>query len=249
MSNFNNAKNVAIVVSLGNEKDPMQSKLLSCETRNGTLEGIGSKLALLGKYALIVHDKDTKGDGTPKTAHIHIVLNSDKGASSNTWIKSVSEAFGGIVKEAISMEPIRSNTAALRYLIHADNLEKTQYDKTAIVTNMGTAVESALNQHEITLEGLLNCASASEYFAYVGKDNYSKYRSAWKDLQEEAMHNRVREDDFAQYKDDVSHVTSEIRDFISERKDFLQKDVLEHLIRWQQMLIFGASYFFEKENN
>lgn len=245
MSTFNNSKNVAFVVSLGDEKDPVQQSLLTCELGSKEQEELGSKLATkYGKYAYILHDRDVKEDGSLKTPHLHIVVTSDKASSASTWIQSLSETIG-VKKEAISIEAVRSNIGAIRYLCHKDQPNKTQYEETAICTNVKEYVKQALNSHEVTLEGLKNCATASEYFEYVGKDNYSKYRSAWKDLQEETYHNRAREDEYTRYKEVANKVIEEIGAFLGAERGILNKKTEEKLNRWQSMLVFGP-FFFEK---
>lgn len=253
MSTFNNAKNVAIVISLGDEKSPRQShllKLLECKTTmlsNGQ-DVLGHSLTGLGKYAYILHEKDLKEDNNPKTPHIHLVLTSDKGASSNTWIKALSEVLD-VEKEAISVEPVRSLNSALRYLLHLDNPEKHQYEKEAIHSNMGKALEDALSYHDITLEGLKKCSTASEYLTYVGLDNYSKYRMAWKDLLEESSEMRKTKNLYSSFMQDAMSVVDEMGAYLADKSEFKSKKLEELLMRWQQRLVFGPIDEDNEENN
>lgn len=78
-------------------------------------------------YAYIQHDKDTSPDG-PVGLHFHVYMNFN---GSPVKFKYIKEAFPfGDIKES------RSKNACVQYLIHKNNPEKFQYEKTEIIHNM-----------------------------------------------------------------------------------------------------------------
>lgn len=85
-------------------------------------------------YAYIIHDKDVLPDGNPKEKHAHILL-------SLSDAKTFTQVLGWLKREVICSggnifaQPLKSREKAERYLTHADNPEKYQYPKDAIVTN------------------------------------------------------------------------------------------------------------------
>lgn len=69
----------------------------------------------------ILHDKDTKSDGSLKKAHWHIVLV----FRNDRWSTAVSKEFG---IERRWVEAIRNQESMLYYLIHFKEEKKHQYD-------------------------------------------------------------------------------------------------------------------------
>lgn len=74
------------------------------------------------EYAFIYHDKDLKDDLSDfKKAHYHFQVYYDTQKSLTTWGK----LFG---VELNYIQKINNKASAIRYLIHADNNDKAQYD-------------------------------------------------------------------------------------------------------------------------
>lgn len=85
-------------------------------------------------WAICTHDRDTKEDGTPKDEHTHILIYTYN-AKTASAIKKAFDRYSNEIYRDTETEP--QNTLAQicfdmpsqwRYLIHADNREKAQYD-------------------------------------------------------------------------------------------------------------------------
>lgn len=83
-----------------------------------------------------LHDSDKNDDGTPKKAHYHIVLIFE-GNKSYEQIKSITDSLGQPIPQRV-----QSLQGSVRYLIHADNPEKYQYQKTDIECHGGAIIDS-----------------------------------------------------------------------------------------------------------
>ena len=80
------------------------------------------------RYAFILHDKDKSPDG-PAPEHFHIVIWFNV-STKNIRFKMLKDLFPfGSIQQA------RSKNASVQYLIHKNNPEKYQYNKTEIFTN------------------------------------------------------------------------------------------------------------------
>lgn len=86
------------------------------------------KLAEAKIEALVspLHDKDKNPDGEPKKAHYHVILMFET-VKTIEQVKEITEKIGGV-----GVEKINSLRGYARYLIHADNPEKAQYNKADI---------------------------------------------------------------------------------------------------------------------
>lgn len=74
-----------------------------------------------------LHDKDINADGTTKKAHWHVLLLFES-VKTLEQAKRVAENIGGVGCEAIN-----GLRGYARYLIHADNPEKAQYNSADVV--------------------------------------------------------------------------------------------------------------------
>ncbi|MDH4961095.1 Rep family protein [Ligilactobacillus salivarius] len=82
-----------------------------------------------------LHDKDVNPDGEKKKAHWHIVMLFD-GKKSYSQIKEITDSINSPIPQKTL------NTRGLvRYLIHMDNPEKYQYDRSEIVSHAGADVD------------------------------------------------------------------------------------------------------------
>ena len=82
-----------------------------------------------------LHDKDTNPDGTPKKPHWHIILmyGSKKAYSQ---VLEVAELLHAPIPQKV-----QNTKGTVRYLVHTDNPEKYQYNKSEIVCHGGAEVE------------------------------------------------------------------------------------------------------------
>lgn len=131
MANFNNGKNIAVVIQ--------------CQKEKGVLARLDKKAPSLfgrGRYAYILHDKDKLDKGGMKGKHIHLVLCAEVGMSSANWIKHFADGLE-IDPSAISVQMQGSEKKCLRYLLHLDDGAKHQYDRSEVVTNMDETCKKA----------------------------------------------------------------------------------------------------------
>lgn len=73
-----------------------------------------------------LHDKDVNPDGSPKKPHWHVLI-MFAGVKTKEQAQAVIDAIGGVGCESVST--VRGYA---RYLVHADNPEKAQYEKSNV---------------------------------------------------------------------------------------------------------------------
>ena len=69
-----------------------------------------------------LHDRDVNPDGTPKKPHYHVLVMFDS-VKTEEQAKEICAKIGGV-----GLEKVSTIRGYARYLIHADNPEKAQYD-------------------------------------------------------------------------------------------------------------------------
>lgn len=90
-----------------------------------------------------LHDKDINANGEEKKAHYHILLQFEGPTTYNNVKENICDLIGGTIpKKVISMR------GYYRYLTHADNPEKAQYDEKEIECYGGFKCE--LTTSEVT---------------------------------------------------------------------------------------------------
>ena len=133
-------------------------------------------------YAYIQHDKDTSPDG-PVSLHFHVYMNFNGSPVKFKYIKEVFP-FGNI-------EASRSKNACVQYLIHKNNPEKYQYEKSEIIHNMDADKFEAMfiNDRKVSnikeedeLVDILNDIAEMKirrfnFSEFVSVELYSKYRT------------------------------------------------------------------------
>ena len=83
-----------------------------------------------------LHDKDTNPDGTIKKPHWHILIMYD-GVKSYDQVESLTVKLKSPIPKRCE-----SARGLVRYMIHLDNPEKFQYEKSEIIGHCGADVES-----------------------------------------------------------------------------------------------------------
>ena len=123
------------------------------------------------KYAYIIHDKDIKDDGQLKKTHCHVVIL----YGGRRTLSSVQNEYKKWGLEPRFVETCNER-AMLRYLIHKDDLDKYQYSREEIQTNVPSRVEVAL-QDEITAEIAFNLLNEYIYEnqEYIPQYQFNKY--------------------------------------------------------------------------
>lgn len=172
MARFNNGKKVSLVVQFqAVEKAP-------------TLPV--DALDALGKYFYIVHDKDTNEEGEVKGLHAHLVIFAKEGRSSANWIDLVALLFK-VDRSAVSVEIVRNDKSALRYLVHetadAKALHKYRYANECVVSNALDKFNEALAVRcKASNEELLSCEDEKQLLDLVGWEKYNKALQVWKSV-------------------------------------------------------------------
>lgn len=82
-----------------------------------------------------LHDKDMKEDGTLKKEHWHLMVMFD-GKKSDDQVRELFSTVGGV-----GLERIQSGIGMARYLIHLDNPEKYQYNRSDVTCFGGADYE------------------------------------------------------------------------------------------------------------
>ena len=94
------------------------------------MRAVIDKHTIVKYWAYIIHDKDTKQDGSPKEPHIHLYLNF--GQSSATF-KDVASWFNDRPSQVCAVKQRRADI--LMYLTHRNAPNKYQYDDSEVVAN------------------------------------------------------------------------------------------------------------------
>lgn len=139
------------------------------------------KLADLKIEALVspLHDKDKNPDGEPKKAHYHVILMFET-VKTTEQVKEITEKIGGV-----GVEKINSLRGYARYLIHADNPEKAQYNKADIKQFGGADYESicslASDKYAAIREMIQYCTtneiiSYADLLRYAAEQNENWFR-------------------------------------------------------------------------
>ena len=97
------------------------------EDLKGILE-LGVKMQKIDYYYCILHDKDTKEDGTPKKEHFHLLIESEDIRQAKDFIKEH-------IYKGVTFERVQAPKNALIYLVHKKNPEKFQYSTSEIFSN------------------------------------------------------------------------------------------------------------------
>lgn len=139
-------------------------------------------------FALICHDRDFNESGEQKHKHIHLVCELYSPRSKKTILKLISDILG-ISESRISIRVAKSRIYANQYLLHQNDIEKTQYDYKDVYTNNKNKFTCYLRQEPfsdiITAKNIIAMAqhlSLIEIINEIGLQNYNKYRNTIKDI-------------------------------------------------------------------
>ena len=96
------------------------------------------------RFALIVHDSDTREDGSKKIIHMHFLI-WDTLATTKSGMLSFLATQLHLDEKLISLEPSYRDSMSVCYLVHKYNPEKFQYLPSSIVTNCRAKIDNLLN--------------------------------------------------------------------------------------------------------
>lgn len=170
--------------------DLVISDLSRCKSSISDFLGSLSKYGFL--YYAIVHDKDTDLQGALIRPHLHVVLVSIKTLRVKQLIGIIADSFN-TNDENIQVQEVISLPGSIQYLLHMNNKEKHQYDKSFIFTNdtdnlEGYLIESA-SIDKLTTKGLLDMVLVQEYnrldlIQAIGIGAYTHYHKVIDELYE-----------------------------------------------------------------
>lgn len=126
-----------------------------------------------------LHDKDINADGTPKKAHIHILLMYE-GKKSFEQIKELTDKLNAPIPQKCA-----SAKGLVRYMAHLDNPEKAQYDRAGITGHGGADVAEYLKPSSSSRYQLIgemrqwvnetNCIEFCDLFDYAAEQRFDDW--------------------------------------------------------------------------
>lgn len=140
------------------------------------------------RYAFILHSLDVKDDGSIKTPHYHIFVETKSSCRVGTNINKMAKALG-ISPLCVSCEVCASEEGAIQYLIHKNDPDKHQYPTADIVTNIDRGELDLIMDRpsqafsvDYILYTWKHCGSFSDFVKALGMERYVKYRHLILDL-------------------------------------------------------------------
>lgn len=120
-------------------------------------------------FAIILHDRDKREDGTLKTPHLHIVLHYESRVYGSLILSTIQQAIGSLFSvNQVTCEYCSNIRGSIRYLIHKDDINKFQYDFKDIYSNfdLDCYMEDIKN---LTIETIENVCLSSKKLIDVYK--------------------------------------------------------------------------------
>lgn len=146
--------------------------------------------------ACIKHDKDYDAEQQQlKTTHYHLVIMFDRAYRLGTILTLLCDTFNCNANQ-VSIDKCSSMIMQTRYLIHLDDFDKYQYDKTDIVCNDTDYLNKCFNyiRKIVDIDDLIVIVRQfpvlTELMSRIGYDNYKKYRLVISDIRRELNYNR-----------------------------------------------------------
>ena len=96
--------------------------------------------SVIKDYAYIMHDKDTKTDGTLKEPHIHLMIRFNGAVPTNAILNKLQGTC-----EVQHLQKMYSWNSAIAYLTHANDKTKHQYDEEEVISNYEWQAARALS--------------------------------------------------------------------------------------------------------
>lgn len=136
-------------------------------------------LSKIGHYWVILHDADYNENLEKKRNHYHIILIIKSPRQLKWYIDTLTDFFN-ISPNLITISPATDLLENIRYLVHADDNDKVQYDWNSVLTNdYGTLVEAENYIINVTTSMILQfvnkCETKQELCYILGLTNFKKY--------------------------------------------------------------------------
>lgn len=137
-----------------------------------------------------LHDKDTNPDGTPKKPHYHIILCYEN----TTSFKNVKENVCDKLNQPIPI-PLENVRGYYRYLVHADNPEKYQYNEWEITTlngfNYRDYADMTLSQQIAVLKEITQLIDDNDIIEYSSLIQLFRDNDFYLQFLDIAIHNTI----------------------------------------------------------
>lgn len=164
----------------------MQLKMceIVCDTAHmkpETIEAVAESRKAISRYVYILHDKDTKPDGTPKNPHYYILLKL-KDSNNTEYIAKwfgIPENFVGRIKGRWA--------DGLLYLTHENAPEKHRYEETEVKSSYDWVADKKAHKRKVSekkrMEEIVSMIASGEirpynYTDFITPQEYVKYASA-----------------------------------------------------------------------
>ena len=137
-------------------------------------------------FASKIHDKDILEDGTPKTIHLHIMLETYETYTQLQALKEFSNALN-VDKKLISLKGSNNLYLLVQYLTHKNDQNKAQYNFSEILTNNSEYLEELYNTEYVDREtqlkdALRNAITIDDFIDRVGVMDANKLKGLFKEL-------------------------------------------------------------------
>ena len=141
------------------------------------------------RYVYIIHDKDVKENGEIKNKHLHIVCELKERKRLSSLLNIICDYFKYKNPNGIEVDKVISWECCIQYLIHKNDLDKYQYDRKEVISNIDynelCIIFDSTNQN-ISMDYLIYLCSTRnnmlDIMRALGLGYYTKYRNVIRDI-------------------------------------------------------------------
>ena len=136
-----------------------------------------SEWTVVKDFAYILHDKDTKQDGTPKEEHIHLMVRFNGAVPTSAILNKLQG-----VCEVQHLQKMHSWNSAIAYLTHSNDLTKHQYAENEVVSNFEWQVDrdkalATKGRIDTIIKGIdEGVIKEYNYTEHITMNEYTKYK-------------------------------------------------------------------------
>lgn len=137
-------------------------------------------------FASAIHDQDKHEDGTAKTIHCHIELETFEKMTNLGALRDFCNATG-VDKGLVSINGSNNLFLLVQYLTHKNDQDKHQYDYDVIKTNNAELCANLYNadyesKDDQLMRALREANTINDFMQIVGPSDANKYRGLFKDM-------------------------------------------------------------------
>lgn len=111
-----------------------------------------------------LHDSDINPDGEPKKPHWHVTV-AHQTMKSFAQVRELTDRLNATIPQRVA-----NMVGNIRYMIHKDNPEKAQYEKSDIITGCGFDIENYLATTKSEKRAIMR-----EIYAFVREQNIDEF--------------------------------------------------------------------------